>query len=68
MWLLGLNSGPLEEQSVLLTAEWSLQPHHFFHLFVLQHLAGRGWCMPLVPALKAEVEGSLSSMPVWSTE
>ena len=26
MWLLELNSGPLEEQSVLLTAEPSLQP------------------------------------------
>lgn len=27
MWVLGLNSGPLQEQQVLLTAEPSLQPH-----------------------------------------
>jgi hypothetical protein len=26
MWLLGMNSGPLEEQPVLLTPEPSLQP------------------------------------------
>jgi hypothetical protein len=30
-----LNSGPLEEQSVLLTAETSLQPSHFFKPLVI---------------------------------
>jgi hypothetical protein len=36
MWLLGLNSGPLEEQSVLLTTEPSLEPPHFiFFPFLL---------------------------------
>jgi hypothetical protein len=29
-----VNSGPLEEQSVLLTAEPSLQPPHFRFLFI----------------------------------
>jgi hypothetical protein len=30
-WLLELNSGPLEEQSLLLTTEPSLQPQTFFN-------------------------------------
>jgi hypothetical protein len=29
MWMLGIESGPLEEQSVLLTTEPSLQPQRF---------------------------------------
>jgi len=38
-----LNSGPLEEQSVLLTAEPSLQPHLMFlnDLFIIQFSEGK---------------------------
>jgi hypothetical protein len=32
MWLLGIESGPLEEQSVLWTAEPSLQPRAYLEL------------------------------------
>jgi hypothetical protein len=40
MWLLELNSGPLEEQSVLLTAEPSLQPRKQFKNEVLKAHTG----------------------------
>ena len=38
MWLLGMNSGPLEEQPVLLTSEPSLQHLQFVLRFRLKNL------------------------------
>jgi hypothetical protein len=68
-----LNSGPLEEQSVLLTAEPSLQPFLVYFIYLRLRLnelgssveglrgagAWHGCHTPLIPAL---------SSPAWSTE
>jgi hypothetical protein len=52
MWLLGIELGPLVEQSVLLTAEPSLQSHLYTGLFVWSFVfQGRVVlpCSPLCP-------------------
>jgi hypothetical protein len=41
MWLWDLNSGPSEEQSVLLTTEPSLQPFNFIYFYFT--------CMKVLP-------------------
>jgi hypothetical protein len=57
MWLLVLNSGPLEEQSVLSTAEPSYQLSFFLFFFFWLFLTGHG-SIHLIPA-SAEAGGSL---------